>query len=142
MVNLQIIDSVDGGYFAFDRNDYTIDNGIYTELYATLFGTNSEFWGDSAFGIQISKITSRTGSALKNNASINQNSINQIKKAVNDDLKRFLQKNQNIVLKAVEVAHWSKTILIIIELGGYNTPFNFIYQATKESLENAKFKTY
>lgn len=143
MHNLQIIDSIEGGFFGFDRNDYPIDEGIYTELYCDLFSTESAQWClDNAFETNSFLITSKTGIALKNNASTNENSINLIKKAVNDDLKRFTNKNPNIEIKAVEVAYYSKTIAILIEITGFNDSFNYIYNKTNESLENANFKIY
>jgi len=142
MHNLQLIDSEDGGFFGFDRNDYPIDQGIYTELYCALFSTTTQWWGDKSFGINTFNITSKTGVSLKNNNSTSQSNINLIKKAIKDDLDRFTGKNKNIEVSAIEVAYWSKTILIIIELIGYNKPFNFIYQKTKESLENSNFKIY
>jgi hypothetical protein len=143
MFNLQLIDSLEGGYFSFERNNYSIDQGIYTEMYVALFGTSSaEWWGDGALGTTSFNISSETGIALKNNNSTQESDINLIKKAINNDLDRFTTKNNEIEIKGVEVAFWSKTILIIIELTGYNDSFNFIYQKTKESLDNASFKTY
>jgi len=143
MNNIQLVDSLDGGYFAFKRNDYPIDEGIYTELYATFFGTSSaEWWADGAFEISDFNISSRTGITLKNNSSTSDTNISLIKKAVQDDLTRFTNKNPNISVQNMEVFYWSKTILIIVELTGFNDAFNFIYQKTKESIENADFKTY
>lgn len=137
MHNLQLVDTLDGGHFVFIRNDYPIDEGIYTELYVALFATSSaNWWGDNAFDTISANVSSRTGITLKNNASISETSLNLIKKAVEDDLKRFTNKNKNIEVSAIEVAFWSKTILIIIELTGFNEAFNFIYQKTQESLEN------
>ena len=38
-------------------NDYILDEGIYSELYAALFSTSSpDWWGDSAFSVQSEKI--------------------------------------------------------------------------------------
>lgn len=143
MHNLQLVDTLDGGHFAFDRNNYPIDQGIYSELYACLFSTSTAEWSlDSAFETIAPKITSKTGLTLKNNGSTSLASINLIKKAIQDDLKRFTTKNPSIDVLGTEVAFWSKTILIIIELTGYTDAFNFIYQETKESLNNANFKTY
>lgn len=141
MHNLQLIDSFDGGYLAFDRNDYPIDEGIYSELYACLFATSSaEWWGDNAFNTISQNVSSRTGISLKNNASINASSLSLIKKAVQDDLQRFTNKNKNIDVKEIAVAYQGSSILIIVELGGYNDSFNFIYQKTEESLNRINWK--
>lgn len=143
MINLQLIDSLDGGYFGFDRNDYPIDEGIYTELYCALFSTETPQWClDVAFNVESYSISSSTGTALKNNSTINSTNLNIIKKAVLNDLSRFTNKNKSIVIKGVELATWSKTLLIIIELTGYDEAFNFIYNKTGESLLNANFKKY
>jgi hypothetical protein len=143
MVNIQLIDSDEGGYFAFERNDYPLDQGIYSELFAALFATESAEWlFDNAFESVDYKITSKTGIALKTNSSITATNLALIKKAVIDDTKRFSNKNPDIEVDNIEVAYWSKTILIIIELKGFTDAFNFIYQKTKEVLENYNFKTF
>ncbi len=143
MYNLQLTDSLNGGSFYFDRNDYQIDEGIYTELYVTLFATSSAtWWGDSAFGTIAPKISSKTGITIKNNASISQVNFNIIKKAINDDLKRFTNKNPNIEISKVALAYQKTSLLIIIELTGYNNSFNFIYQETKENLKNTNWQIY
>ena len=142
MVNVQLIDSDEGGYFAFDRNDYTLDQGIYSELFAALFATESEWMFDNAFESADYKVTSKTGTALRVNNSITQTNLALIKKAVIDDMKRFTTKNPYIEVDNIEVAYCSKTILIIIELKGFTDAFNFIYQKTKEVLENYTFKTF
>lgn len=142
MVNVQLIDSDEGGYFAFDRNDYPLDQGVYSELFATLFATDSEWIFDGAFETIDYKVTSKTGIALRVNNSITQTNLALIKKAVIDDMKRFTTKNPYIEVNNIEVAYWSKTILIIIELKGYADAFNFFYQKTKEVLENFTFKTF
>lgn len=143
MVNVQLEDTLDGGSMVFYRNDYPLDEGIYSELYTCLFGTASAEWLlDGAFNVNSYNISARTGITLRKNGSTSQENINLIKKAVDDDLKRFTEKNKNIEIKDVVIAYYSKTILIVIELTGYNDAFNFIYQKTKESLETAEFKTY
>lgn len=143
MYNLQIKDSLDGGSFYFDRNDYQIDEGIYTELYATLFGTSSAtWWSDGAFGTIAPNVSSKTGITIENNASISQSNLNIIRKAVNDDLKRFTNKNPNIEVGSVNIAYQKTSLLIIIELTGYNNAFNFLYQKTKETLDSTNWKTY
>ena len=143
MYNLQIKDSLDGGSFYFDRNDYQIDEGIYTELYATLFGTSSAtWWADGAFGTIAPNVSSKTGITIENNASISQSNLNIIRKAVSDDLKRFTNKNTNIEVSSVNIAYQKTSLLIIIELTGYNNAFNFLYQKTKESLDSTNWKTY
>jgi hypothetical protein len=143
MLNLQLIDSDEGGYFAFDRNDLPLDEGVYSELFACLFSSDSPEWIlDNAFSTSDFKITSKTGAALKANSSITESNLSLIKKAVIDDMKRFTNKNPDIEVKSIEVAYWSKTILIIIELDGFTDAFNFIFQKTKEVLENFTFKTF
>lgn len=143
MINLQLIDSADGGYFGFERNDYPIDEGLYTEMYAALFATSSAEWLlDNAFSTISENISSRTGIALKANASISETNLNLIKKAVSDDMLRFTNKNKGIDISEIAIAYWSKTILIIIEVKGFDKAFNFTYSKTQESLENANFKIY
>jgi len=144
MGNIQLIDSFEGGYFVFARNDYPIDSGIYSELYVNLFGTSSsEWWGDGAFGVQSEKIASRTENALKTHNSNSESDINLIKKAINDDLLRFTNKNPDIEVEDLAIALYSnKAIEILIKLTGNSDTFNFIYQKTKESLENISYKIY
>jgi hypothetical protein len=144
MTNLQLIDTLDGGHFVFKRNDYILDEGIYSELYACLFGTlSSEWWGDTAFNIQTEKIASRTENALKTHNSNSIEDINLIQKAVIDDLLRFTNKNPNIQVKNSAVAVYKNSAIeILIELIGNSRTFNFIYQKTKESLDNISYKIY
>jgi len=141
MNNLQLIDSLDGGYFVFTRNDYILDEGIYSELYCTLFSTSvPEWWGDNAFGIQTPKVSSRTENALKTHNTNTDSDINLIKKAVLDDLDRFITKNNEIqVINAALALYSNNAIEILIELSGYSDTFNFIYGKTKESLENISY---
>lgn len=143
MNNLQMIDTLDGGYFVFARNDYPLDEGIYTELYCCLFGTKSDWWGDTAFNVQSEKITSRTQNALKIHNSNLDSDVNLIKKAVYDDLERFTTKNPEVEIEDVAILVYSNNaIRIIIEITGNTDAFNFIYQKTKESLENITYKAY
>jgi hypothetical protein len=143
MFNLQLKDTLDGGHFYFDRNDYQTDEGIYTELYVTLFGTSSAtWWADGAFGTIAPNVSSKTGITIKNNASINQPNLNIIRKTVNDDLKRFTEKNPNIEVSNVVIAYQKTSLLIIIELTGFNEAFNFIYQNTKETLDSTNWQIY
>jgi hypothetical protein len=138
MVNLQLIDSFEGGYLALQRNNYPQDRGVYSELYACLFGTSSsKWWGDGAFNVESENVTSRTENALKTHNSNSQADINLIKKAVEDDLLRFTTKNPEIQVQNISLAIYNnKAIEIIIELSGNSDTFNFIWQKTKESLEN------
>lgn len=141
MHNLKLIDSLNGGYFAFERNDYPIDEGIYSELYACLFGTSSSsWWGDNAFGTISANASSRTGITLQNNSGVSENSLSLIKKAVEDDLKRFTNKNKNIEVKEIAIAYQGMAILIVIELTGYNDAFNYIYNKTEERLSKTNWK--
>ena len=144
MFNLQLIDSFEGGYFVFSRNDYPIDQGIYSELYACLFGTSSsEWWGDNAFNVQSETIASRTEKALKTHNSNSESDINLIKKAVNDDLLRFTTKNPEIEVEEVTIIIYSNNALEIqIKLTGNSETFNFIWQKTKESLNNLTYKIF
>lgn len=144
MHNLQLKDSFEGGYFVFQRNDYIIDEGIYSELYVCLFATSSsDWWGDGAFEVQSENIASRTENALRTHNSNSESDINLIKKAVNDDLKRFTNKNVDIEVENVAiVVYENKAIEILIELTGSSDTFNFIYQKTKESLENISYTLY
>jgi len=144
MVNLQLIDTLEGGYFVFSRNDYILDEGIYSELYACLFGTaSSEWWGDTAFNVQSEKIASRTENALKNHNSNSDSDVNLIKKAIIDDLARFTNKNNEIQVENLAILIYSnKAIEILIELTGNSDTFNFIYNKTSESLDNITYKAY
>ena len=142
MTNLQLLDSLSGGSFVFKRNDYIIDEGIYSEMYACLFGTLSSGWClDSAFDVQTEKVTSKTENTLKNYNS--SGDINLIKKAVKDDLERFTNKNPDVQIKSSAVAVYSNNAIeIIIELSGFSDSFNFIYAKTSESLKNIKYEIY
>lgn len=143
MNNLQLVDSLNGGYFAFTRNNYPIDEGIYSELYSCLFCTSSAEWLlDNAFNTISPNVSSRTGITLKNNASISETNLNIIKKAVEDDLKRFTNKNNNIEVEGIVIAYQKNSVLIVIQLIGFNDAFNFIYQKTEESLENINWKRF
>lgn len=143
MVNMQLEDTLEGGSMVFYRNDYPLDEGIYSELYSCLFGTASSTWLlDNAFGVNTYNVSSRTGITLRNNGSTSQTNLNLIKKAVQDDLKRFTEKNKNISVKDMAIAYYSKTILIAIEIEGFNDAYNFIYQKTKESFKTSDFITY
>ena len=139
MVNLQLRDSLSGGYFVFKRNDYILDEGIYTELYIAMFGTaSSNWWADSAFEVQSEKVASRTENALKiYNTNISESNLNLIKKAIEDDLSRFTNKNPAINIESVTLlSKESKELEISIKLTGYTDSFNFIFQKTSESLSN------
>ena len=144
MVNLQLIDSLSGGSFEFQRNDYILDEGIYSELYAAISSTNSsDWWGDSAFSVQSEKIASRTENALKTHNSNTESNVSLIRKAVIDDLEKFTTKNPEIEVKQIAILIYANgAIRIMIELTGNTDAFNFIYQKTKESLDNISYKIY
>lgn len=144
MVNLQLIDTLDGGYFVFSRNDYILDEGIYSELYACLFATSTpEWWADTAFNTMASKIASRTENALKTNNSNTKEDANLIIKAIIDDLIRFTKKNTEVLVQKIALILYSnKAIEILIELTGYSDAFNFVYNKTSESLDNITYKAY
>lgn len=139
MVNLQLIDSLSGGYFVFKRNDYILDEGIYTELYCAMFSTtSSSWWADSAFGVQSEKIVSRTENALKTyNTNNSESNLNLLKKAIENDLDRFTNKNPKIKIESVTIIQKSnKELEIVIKLTGYTNSFNFIFKKTSNSLDN------
>jgi hypothetical protein len=140
MINLQLVDSLDGGYFVFQRNNYILDEGIYTELYAALFSmSTATWWADGAFNTNTYNVTSRTEITLKNLASTSTADLNLVKKAVEDDLKRFTDKNSNISVKDVLIiAYQNKAIRILIDLEGFNDSFDFIFSKTQQSLTNIK----
>ena len=143
MVNLQLVDTLDGGYFVFKRNDYPLDEGIYTELYCTFFATKSNWWADDAFEVQSEKVSSRTQKALTTHNSNSENDISLIKKAVSDDLERFKNKNpENEIKNAAIVVYANKAIQILVEITGNSEAFNFIFQKTKQSLDNIKYALY
>lgn len=144
MVNLQLVDTFDGGHFVVERNDYISDEGVYSELYACLFGTSSpEWWGDTAFGVQSERIASRTENALKTHNSNSDSDINLIMKAIKDDLDRLTNKNPEIVIQRTAIIVYGRRgIEILIEVGGNSETFNFIYQKTQQSLDNISYKIY
>jgi hypothetical protein len=147
MKNLQLLDTEDGGTLVFDRYDYQIDEGVYSELYAAMFSTKSSDWlGDGAFGIQDYTVSSKTQNFLTRYNSNSTESINLIKKAVEDDMNRVSQKNPNIIIKdIVLIVYQNSTLRILIEVEGNNDTYNFIYAKTAQSLENISkldYKTY
>ena len=144
MINLQLVDSTEGGYFVYKRNDYLIDEGVYSELYCALFATNSAEWlGDGAFNVSTPLIASRTENALKNYASYTPENIALIKSAVQSDCDRFTEKNPNIIVSNIELRVYSGRILeIIITIDGNTETYNYIWSKTKLSLENIEFITY
>jgi hypothetical protein len=144
MKNLQLVDSLDGGYMLFARKDYQIDDGIYSELYCALFSTkSSNWWGDNAFNINSYPIASKTENAFKSHNSNADSDINLIKKAISDDLNKFKSKNPDVEIEKISIlAYVNKALEIKIYLTGNNESFNFIYTKTKESLEQIPFTTY
>lgn len=141
MRNLQLVDSLDGGYFVFTRNDYILDDGIYSELYCAFFSTKSANWlGDGAFNINDVKVASRTENALSIYNSNTPGNISLIKKAVKDDTDRFMQKNSNILIKDIALKVYSNGALeILVEIEGNNDAYSFIYAKTAQSLDNISF---
>ena len=139
---LQLYDSVDGGYLAFERNDYPLDEGLYSEVYCALFSTSSpEWWGDAAFDNGSYTVSSKTENALKTYNSNDENSLNQVKRAVKDDMQRFQDKNTQVIVEGIFLLVYSDGSLgIKIQLGGNTEAFNYIYQKTEQSLENVPFK--
>lgn len=147
MKNLQLLDTEDGGTLVFDRYDYQIDDGVYTELYCALFSTKSSNWlGDGAFGLQDYPVSSKTQNFLTQYNSNSIESINLIKKAVQDDINRLTSKNPDIIINDIEVyALSSSRLQISIDVQGNSDKYNFIYSKTKQSLENISklaYKTY
>jgi len=144
MKNLQLIDSFDGGSFVFSRNNYILDEGIYSELYCALFSTKSAGWlGDSAFNDNDFKIASKTENALTTYNSNTTENMNLLKKAIRSDCDRFTQKNPNIIVNDIALLVYSNNAIEIkIEIEGNNDSYNFIYSKTKQSLENISYKLY
>ena len=143
MTNLQLVDTLDGGHFVFRRNDYPLDEGIYTELYCAFFATKNNWWADKAFDVQSHSLNSRTEKALKTSNFNNDASLTLIKKAVTDDLDRFKIKNPEIEIQRVAlVVYGAKALMILVEITGNSQTFDFIYKKTAESLENIKYEIY
>jgi hypothetical protein len=144
MVNLQLIDTLDGGSLVFQRKDYILDKGIYTELYCALFATRSATWlGDQAFDIDDYKIASRTENALGVYNSNTPDNIALIKSAVKADCERFMKKNANITVSEITLrAYVNNALEIMIKIEGINETYDFIVQKTEESLENIQYLDY
>lgn len=143
MTNLQLIDTQQGGTLVFDRNDYPLDEGLYSELYCTFFASKSNWLFDDAFGVQSESVSSRTEKALTTHNSNSEIDINLIKKAVSDDLERFKNKNPEVEIEGVGVGVYAnKAIIIVVEITGNSEAFNFIYNKTEQSLDNIKLINY
>lgn len=144
MKNLQLLDSFDGGSFVYSRNNYILDEGVYSELYCAMFSSKSALWmGDGAFGINDVKVSSKTENALTIYNSNTPENIKSIKKAIKLDSDRFMLKNLNIIISDIAVIIYQNGALEIkIEVNGNNESYNFIYAKTEESLENLTYKLY
>jgi hypothetical protein len=132
MKNLRLQDSPDGGYLVVDRNDYSIDEGIYTELYCALFSTRSATWlGGEAFNISDYKIASKTENTLSTSGFSSQNSLNLIKSAVRSDCDRLAIKNPTINVTDIilELLN-SKTLQIKIFIEGNSDAYEFLVNKT------------
>lgn len=139
--NLQLVDTLDGGTFVFARNDYPLDEGIYSELYCTLFTTKSATWlGDNAFGVNTPLVSSKTENAVLKYNSNTETNKNLIKKAIQDDLTRFTNKNPEIIIKSINLVFYKTGALRInIEISGNSKSYDFIVSKTEESLENIDY---
>lgn len=144
MKNLQLLDTEDGGTLVYDRYDYQLDEGIYSELYCAMFSTKSSNWlGDGAFDVQDYPVSSKTQNFLTKYNSNSTENINLIKKAVIDDMTRVTSKNPSILINNVELRVYSDSSLgVFINVGGNNDIYNFIYLKTKISLENLSKLAY
>lgn len=145
MNNLQLIDTHEGGSFVFDRNDYSFDQGLYSEMYCALFGTSSpNWWGDTVFDIDSYPVSSKTELALKTWNTNSESDQNLLKKAIRDDLQRFQNKNPDVEIESVTLKLYTGNISleINITLTGNTDNYNYIYQKTKESLDNLPYTSY
>lgn len=132
MKNIQLQDSPDGGYLVFDRKDYPVDEGIYSELYSALFSSRSATWlGDTAFNISSFKVASKTENILATSGFSSQASLNLIKSAVRSDCDRFTIKNPNVnITNIVLELLRSDALKISIEVDGNSDTYDFIVSKT------------
>jgi hypothetical protein len=138
--NIQLKDTLNGGTFVFVRNDYPLDEGIYTELYCAFFTTKSPNWlGDDAFEVDTPPVNSKTENAVhKYNTEANKSLI---LKAVQDDLTRFTNKNPEILIKSVNLVFWKNgSLRINVEIEGNSNSYDFIVKKTLDSLENVDYE--
>lgn len=144
MKNLQLRDTLDGGHLVFFRKDYPIDEGLYSELFCTLFSTKSADWlGDGAFNIEDYKIASRTENAISTYSSYTPENIALIKTAVKSDCDRFSKKSPSVVIEKIELRVYSNNALeIVIFAEGIDDTFNFVLAKTKQSLDNLEYLKY
>ena len=144
MYNIQLVDTQEGGNFVFDRNDCPIDEGLYSEMYACMFGTSSpSWWGDRAFNAESTSVASRTENALKTNNSTRDEDLSLIYKAVIDDLTRLVNKNPVISIQNISLTvYGTKALEIIIKVTGKDETFNYIYNKTEKSLNTITGRTF
>lgn len=139
--NIQLKDTLNGGTFVFVRNDYPLDEGIYTELYCAFFTNKSAAWlGDTAFEVETPPVSSKTENAVKKYNTNTEVNKNLISKAVQDDLTRFTNKNPEILIKSVNLVFYKIGALRInVEIEGNSKSYDFIVSKTKQSLENVDY---
>lgn len=138
MVNLQLIDTVEGGHFVFKQNDYLLDKGVYSELYCALFTTRTAEWlGDSAFDVESLSVSSKTENSIRNNSTFTDANIALIRKSIESDLERFTNKNKEIKISGLGVSAENRNRLNIeIAIDGFSDTYKFIYDKTATSLDN------
>ncbi len=140
--NLQLQDTLNGGSFVFVRNDYPLDNGIYTELYCTFFTTKSDKWlGDNAFDIVAPIVSSKTENALSEFDTFTEANKSLITKAIQQDLERFTTKNPEVLIKNINLVFYKNGALRInVEIEGSSQEYDFLVAKTQVSLENIEYE--
>lgn len=140
--NLQLQDTLNGGSFVFIRNDYPLDNGIYTELYCIFFTTKSDKWlGDDAFDVIAPVVSSKTENALSEFDTFTEVNKSLITKAIQQDLERFTTKNPEVLIKNVNLVFYKNGALRInIEIEGNSQEYDFLVAKTQVSLENIEYE--
>lgn len=132
MKNIKLQDSPDGGHLVFERSNYPVDEGIYTELYCALFSTRSATWlGDNAFNISSFKVASKTENILSVSGFSSQKSLNLIESAVRSDCDRFTIKNPNVnITNIILELLKSDSLKISIEVDGNSDTYDYIVSKT------------
>lgn len=85
MINKETYDNGTGGSIVVKENDIQLDNGIFTAVYLALFSSQTEFWGNGVFNIDINSLTEK---ALTSN-SLDPKGKENIKRAIESDLSKL-----------------------------------------------------